>query len=64
MKLLEFMPGELGIKIASDRNLRQQITKIRKLIEMTYEDHKVENLKEHVSAVSESQSIVEVYNGI
>ena len=38
MKLLEFMEGELGIKIVSGHNLRQQMTKVNKSIEFTYED--------------------------
>ena len=50
-KLLEFMEGELRIKIASDRNLRQQITKVRKSIVNTYKDRKTENRKVHVLAV-------------
>jgi len=29
---MEFMRGEMGIKIAADRNLRTQITKVRKSI--------------------------------
>ena len=53
-KLIEFMQGELGIKIATDRNLRQQITKVRKSISSTYEVRKIENRKEHVAAVRES----------
>jgi len=31
-KLMEFMQGEMGIKIAADRNLCQQIMKVRKSI--------------------------------
>jgi len=54
-KLIEFMQGELGIKIASDRNLRQQITKARQSIHLTYEVRNLENQKEHVSAVRELQ---------
>ena len=54
-KLLEFMQGELGINIASNRNLHQQIMKVRKSIESTYEDCKVQNRKEHVSSVHESK---------
>jgi hypothetical protein len=50
-KVLEFMQGEMGIKIASDRNLCQQITKARKSIVRTDEDWKVQNRKEHVLAV-------------
>jgi len=50
-KLMEFMQGEMGIKIASNHNLRQQITKVRKLIGRTYEGRKLENIKEHVLAV-------------
>jgi hypothetical protein len=53
-KLQEFMQGELGIKIATDRNLRQQITKVRKSISSAYEVRKMENRKEHVAAVRES----------
>lgn len=41
-KPLEFMEGELGIKITSDRNLRQQIMKVQKSIANTYEDRKKE----------------------
>ena len=39
-KLLEFMQGEMGIKIATDTNLRRQITKVRKYIASTYEGRK------------------------
>ena len=55
--------GRLGVKIATDRNLRQQITKIRKSIKSAYEDRKVQNRKEHVSSVRESENIVETYSG-
>ena len=54
MKLIEFMQGELGIKIATDRNLRQQITKVGKSINSTYDVRKIQNRKEHVAAVRES----------
>ena len=50
-KLLEFMEGELGIKIASEHNLRQQITKVQRSIANSYEDWKTENQKEHVLSV-------------
>ena len=50
-KLMEFMQGEMGIRIATDNNLRRQITKVRKSIASTYEGRKTENRKEHVSAV-------------
>ena len=53
-KLVEFMEGEMGIKIASIRNLRQQITKVRKSIAQTYDDRVIENRKEHVLAVRQS----------
>ena len=54
-KLLKFMEGELRIKIASDQNLCQQITNVRKSIEFTYEDKKIENRKEHVLAGRQSE---------
>ena len=58
-KLMEFMQGEMGIKIATDSNLRRQITKVRKSIASTYEGRKTENRKEHVSAVRAADK----YNG-
>ena len=50
-KIMEFMRGEMGIKIAHENNLRHQITKVRKSIHSTYNDRVIENRKEHVSAV-------------
>ena len=55
MKLLEFMEGELGIKIASDRDLRQQITKVRKSIECAYKTPKIQNRKGHLLSVRKSE---------
>ena len=64
-KLMEFMQGEMGIKIASDGNLRQQITKARKLIVRTYEGRKLENRKEHVLAVRAADTYKgDVQNGM
>ena len=51
---MEFMRGEMGIKIAADRNLRNQITKVRKSIGATYKERVLENRQEHVKAVRES----------
>ena len=42
-KLMEFMCGEMGIKIAAKRNLRHQITKVRKSIGATYKDRVLKN---------------------
>ena len=55
IKLLKFIEGELGIKIASDRNLHQQITKVGKWVKCTYDDCKIQNRKEHVLSVRESE---------
>ena len=40
--LIEFMRDEMGIKIANAKNLRNQITKVRQLIKVTYEERVVE----------------------
>ena len=53
-KLIEFMRGEMGIKISHEKNLRNQITKVRKSIHSTYADRSAENRKEHVRAVHQS----------
>ena len=53
-KLIEFIRVEMGIKIANGTNLRNQITKVRKLIKSTCEDWIVENWQEHVIAVCQS----------
>ena len=53
-KLMEFERGEMGIKIAADHNLRNQITKVRKSIGATYKERVLENRQEHVKAVRES----------
>ena len=51
---MEFMRGEMGIKIAADKNIRNQITKVRKSIGATYKDRVLENRQEHVKSVRES----------
>ena len=53
-KIIEFMSGEMGVKIAHVNNLRGQITKVRKSIRATYGDRVVENRKEHVAAVRQA----------
>jgi len=53
-KLIKFMHGKMGIKIATGSNLRKQITKVRKSIGVTYEDRVVKNRQEHVIAVRQS----------
>jgi len=50
-KSIEFMRGEMGIKITHENNLWCQITKARKSIQATYDNRVVENRKEHVAAV-------------
>jgi len=40
--LIEFMRDEMGIKIANAKKLRDQITKVRQLIKVTYEERVVE----------------------
>ena len=49
-KLQEFLYGEMGIRVATDANLRKQMTKVRAGVTTTYEERKVENRKEHVAA--------------
>ena len=53
-KLMEFMRGEMIIKIAAEKNLRNQITKVRKSIGATYKECVLKNRQEHVKAVRES----------
>ena len=53
-KMKEFFEGHLGVKIASERNMRRQKTKIGNAIKHTYEERKIENRIEHVRATRES----------
>ena len=49
MKLAEFLEGHLGIRIATERNLRKMLTKVNSSIEHTFLKRCAENRKEHVA---------------
>jgi len=51
---MEFMRGEMGIKIAADKNLCNRITKVWKSIGATYKERVLKNRQEHVKAIRES----------
>jgi len=49
MKLAEFLEGHLGIRIATENNLRKMLTKVNSSIEHTFLKRCAENRKEHVA---------------
>lgn len=50
-QLQEFLEGEMGIKIPTDKNIRAMGTKVGASITTTYSGRKAENQMEHVAAV-------------
>ena len=54
-KVEEFMMSHMGIKIANDKNLRQQMTKVHASIHHTFQEREVENKREHVVALREEE---------